>query len=427
MNIRKLLRTVPMIVAVLATTWSTTQAEFKDLSEASKQKLLTALRAENITVVLPDQKDSDEELYPELESQISIIDNSPSPTGIELVNGEFCASSNNGACTGDPMTCTQTDCPSNCCTQNYGCQSNSCDSGFNFIGGVEAVFYWIDGNGNNGDIRTFDTGRNLIRRYTSSGLDDDGGYAAPRIWIGVQKGHWGIVGRWWDLNVGDTSFNPLNAFGDVDGYGASSEFRSYAGDLELIRTFCTNSVYGQFSFGARHGRLSTASMLQASGLIGNDFVTGSTYEESVFNGTGITFGMQLHKSIGCGVNLFASARGSVLWGDAEATAAATTSIVTPFGNSRGAQYANGGTDSGEMVIGEFQAGVEWIHELKCVPAVAFIRCAFEYQVWDQDSDIDARAINTSFAVPGAQITARSEAGSQEVNLFGLAFSTGITF
>jgi hypothetical protein len=426
MNTRKLLRTVPMIVAILATTWSTTHAEFKDLSEASKQKLLAALRAENITVVLPDQKESVEQLSPEYESQISIIDNSPAPTGIELINGEFCASSDNCGCTENPQTCCQTNC-SNCCTNN--CSTGCCEPDQGIIAGVEAIFYWVDGNVNgSGDIRTFDVGRNLIRKYNASGVDDDGGLVTPRLWLGYQRGNWGIVGRWWDLNLGDNSADPFDGFVNNNGSGTTSDFRSYAGDIEILRTFCTESCWGNVSFGYRHGRLSSSgSSVTASDTIGVDYVTGTSYGQSSFNGDGITFALEIHKCIGCGVNLFAKARGSVLWGDSKATAAATTTIERPIGGAFDGHFATASGDSGHVSIAEIQAGVEWTHELKCYPAVAFLRCAFEWQTWQGDNDVGAQAWSSSEAIPGAKITSRASAGDQDIDLFGIAISTGFTF
>ena len=46
--------------------------------------------------------------------------------------------------------------------------------------------------------------------------------------------------------------------------------------------------------------------------------------------------------------------------------------------------------SDDLFIGEVQAGIEWDFALRCLPAKAFFRTAFEYQYWDGSSGMRPR-------------------------------------
>lgn len=341
---------------------------------------------------------------------------------IDLVSGQCTTCDQPYASCCCPDVCT-TGCGDDC---SIGCCDNECDT-WKCILGVEATYFWVDSNSFNNRVRTFDTNDLPVGVHQATGTDDDGMYSAPRIWIGVEKDGWGIVGRWWDFEAGNVTYDYLFPFDDGTGFQTGSDFTTYYADLELTRAFCCNTCSGQISLGARHGQISSGSTYGFEGLIGDDIVRASTFEERDFEGTGMTFGFEGYKSIGCGVDLFLGARGSYLWGDAAATAAVFSYIDGPSGTSEGSQYATAGTTEGGMSVAELQAGVRWIHKLKCAPQTAFFRLAWEYQNWTGDNDVVAWATSTSFLDPGASINAYAEAGDQKVDLFGFSVSAGFTY
>ena len=81
-----------------------------------------------------------------------------------------------------------------------------------------------------------------------------------------------------------------------------------------------------------------------------------------------------------------------------------------------------------LFIGELQVGGQWNLALKCVPANAFVRVAFEYQYWCVSNGGYAAAL--SFAGPtGGPVgfAAGESSGDTHVNMVGFNIGTGLTW
>ena len=79
-----------------------------------------------------------------------------------------------------------------------------------------------------------------------------------------------------------------------------------------------------------------------------------------------------------------------------------------------------------MWIGEFQLGAQWEYELTCLPAVAFFRTAFEYQLWDIQGSGFANAFSVG-AANGTSVLAQAQSGASNVQLYGISVATGLTW
>ena len=148
-----------------------------------------------------------------------------------------------------------------------------------------------------------------------------------------------------------------------------------------------------------------------------------------FNGTGLTFGFLGRRPIGCsGANFFINARGFYALGQ-QCRQRGSRKLVSshPLERPSDFQFAAAGNDEGELFIGEIQAGVEWEYELQCAPATAFLRLAGEFQYWEGDHGLNASAVSTSFAVPGATVVSAATAGDQQLDLFGVSLAAGISY
>ena len=81
-----------------------------------------------------------------------------------------------------------------------------------------------------------------------------------------------------------------------------------------------------------------------------------------------------------------------------------------------------------LFIGELQVGGQWNLALKCVPANAFVRVAFEYQYWCTSNGGFAGAYSYAGPTGGPVGFAAGQAnGDTHVNLVGFNIGTGLTW
>lgn len=345
--------------------------------------------------------------------------------GICGLNG--CNRCNSGGCCESNCCPTESCCESGCNSCNDCCYQ-TCDPGHLFLAGVEATFLRARLDRASSSIQTFDAANNPLRNFSSDVVNDSNLNGAPRVWIGAERGCWGVVGRWFDYRAGDMDFgNPAEV---PDVVGISQRLHAYAADVELTRRFCCNDMSGRFSFGARRASIDTQTSATLTSVIGPDTVTGTAETHREFDGTGITFGFEGNKPIGdpcSGLSWFLRARGSVLWGDAYSAAGTRTTLANGLGATLDNQFAVAATDDAEMTIAEIQTGIQCTHKLECVPALAFLRLAVEWQHWAGDADLIANANSTSAAAPGALINANASASQQTLDLVGLVLAAGFTY
>ena len=179
----------------------------------------------------------------------------------------------------------------------------------------------------------------------------------------------------------------------------------------------------------RYASFENRSSASAAGFFegGFDLATAAAASGTSFHGTGLTFALAGRRQLGCSnLHLFASGRGSVLWGDAEVWANAESSAIS-FPSAAAVEaagaYASGST---EAWIGEFQVGVQWEYALECLPAVAFFRTAFEYQYWNIQGNGFAGAESLAIANLSGGF-AEATSGASNVHLYGLSVGTGLTW
>lgn len=312
------------------------------------------------------------------------------------------------------------------------CNLTSCDSccekGCSWVGGVEAVFLSAHQRGGPNDFRVLDfPSRAVVDRFSS---DSEGLTGSPRIWLGVQGPCWGLVGRYWRMNsTGDATGMPTLTDDPLS--VGESVFKAETADLEITRPFCVGATDLTFSMGFRYAELCQGNAFSAANVVGDAEYRGVGISRYKFAGPGMTMALTGTRPIGCrNFNLFFSGRASVVWDDDAVSAAeARASYITD------SYYADSihsaiGSAAGNMFIGEIQVGGQWNYALKCLPAEAFLRVAFEYQHWDANNTGDATAYSYAgagsgvFPTSGTFAVTRANSGPASVDLLGFNVGTG---
>ena len=315
--------------------------------------------------------------------------------------------------------------------------------------GVEATFLNPDLNtdGVSIDYEEFTPERHNICSTLSDDLDSV--YMSPRIWLGVQGCNWGTNLRYWHLQASEGSYDPsIGGLGDWDdfdcgvpdfGFNTCSRLEAYTIDLELTRRFCLNDCAMQAAMGIRHAEIDHNETLWAlanSDL--NGLFTGTARANRLSRGTGLMFGLYGRKPVfpcSC-VHWFYNARWSALWGPTQTSVETFASVqANPIpGVSGNAASVNGAYTNVDdtLFIGELQLGLEWLYSLQCVPANAFFRAALEYQRWDGGKGFSQSQSFAGTEVivtedPVSILTANAAASVPQMDLIGIALSTGLTW
>jgi hypothetical protein len=318
--------------------------------------------------------------------------------------------------------------PDNCCGPL--CDPCACSCGWMWVFGTETTMLFANRNGVDAAVELI-TPTDRIAAAAEDNLA-----FGPRIWIGARSCKWEVLGRFWIVGDVFDDTDPLR-FGTDDRTGVfqGSNLEAYTADAEIVRHFCCGPCWDIYcGVGFRYASLEQVA--RVTGTI-NDTqpVAGFGYADAIaynqIDGPGITavFGGSrlLHCYNHSSLNAFWNARGSMIWGDIDATAQTTVLALDTLGGAAAgrvdAAYAN--TD-GDMIIGEVQVGLRWCHPLRCMPAVASVHVAFETQWWDADGGF---AFAEGAAIAN-NIGAAAEAASgpnSEVSLIGLNIGCGLTF
>jgi hypothetical protein len=305
-------------------------------------------------------------------------------------------------------------------TSNTCCWDvNQCCNLHPFIG-VEATFL-------NPNIRGADASATVNGNQVGS-AHAEGFYGAPRIWAGTMIGDSPYFAQvqYWQL-AGNNSQNFTGpTYGTSNGSLYASTF-----DFELGRMFCLKRINtsGAFTFGGRYVDWSESNSILINQVTSSQqLLSSSAASASKFSGTGLTFGYQLLHPVGCcGWSLFAGNRYSWIWGpqQAEANTSASASQTNAAAGS-----ANGGVtgNNSTLFIVEAQLGTQWQRQLACMKADAFVRFAVEYQYWSTNSSGQATAASFAGVTPPPVLaTANANSGPLDMQLVGLAVSTGINW
>jgi hypothetical protein len=195
-----------------------------------------------------------------------------------------------------------------------------------------------------------------------------------------------LAGRFWQLRGSEAG----SEIGDWCNTSTYQHLNAFTTDLELTRRFCAGCWQGQLAFGVRHAEVDLDTCLRAEQYFeavdpdDDSAISGLANAISQFHGTGLTFGLWTKRPISSRVYLFGGLRGSVLWGEAANGGAATAAYANSDGFEHDA-YVDVCVRDETMFIGEVQVGLQYECPLRCLPANAFFRVAFEYQNWSVSS------------------------------------------
>jgi hypothetical protein len=315
-----------------------------------------------------------------------------------------------------------------CSIGDGGCDS-CCTPGFQWIGSVEATYFWPQFNRSFlRNTLTNDLGTQTIVSNSASGSTDGSFIAAPRVTAGLQGDRWGLVGRYWFASTWQSGFLPAIPGGASQGLIGFDGFRAYTVDLEVQRRFCCCNwdMYG--FMGARYAAVNNDRVLTSTNSFNGPDLSTTSYASQQFFGAGLTFGVYGMRPIWCDdspVKLFFANRYSVLWGNGGAAAQTSATSIDTL-NSLTSTNGAAAKGPGDLFIAELQLGLQWDACLRCLPGRVFVRSALEYQYWDTNRGGQASA--NSF-VQGGGIAATSEAsvGTMLFDLIGFNIGAGIMY
>jgi hypothetical protein len=342
-------------------------------------------------------------------------------------------------------------------------------------------------NVDDGEFEFIDWGIQGDSFGSSTFLDGNFGQAdqltgIPRLTFGIiSENGVGIQGRYWRMENSIGSFGLPVDFSNVPPYpnftaddewedGALNRvagFEHFAAetiDMELSKDFCTFGWHGLATFGVRHGsydnyRINAVDGGIQTGVSGvtaplgtndnllNTFHTADydlgSRQAASFRGTGLTTSLTGMRPFAFNPQfaLFASMRGSVLYGDS-VNVAQTYAAMDSFYNSDFASDSQTLRDSNEMYIAELQLGSQWSRNVNFLNGRVFARAAVEYQFWRNNAaqanaesvagDLGITRPITSFSgdaggIGRTQGTSVARGLEQEFDMIGASFSAGFAF
>jgi len=326
--------------------------------------------------------------------------------------------------------------PPNCC-DTFG--EPFCNPQYVFNAGVEATIFHVQTRGTLVDSSvtrtaepTFDdpsarTDPSTFEQGNSQVFDQF--TFSPRIWAGVQQDCWGIEGRFWYMSDSTNRLDPWESLPvGATGQYTMDRIKAYTVDLEGTYSwcYCGNKLSG--FLGARYASYEAGQAVDLTRDTAPDAVFNtSAFSKFTFNGAGITVGFLGRTPLTCDgcLNAVYGVRGSVLWGDAERTVQTQATVVEGAGAATSTNSAF--SDEWETAfIVEALAGLEWDHELKCLPMCAFLRVAVEYQYWNLGDKGSASSDSFAFAGSGSAHS-NASIGTVENELIGFTVATGFTW
>jgi len=246
---------------------------------------------------------------------------------------------------------------------------------------------------------------------------------SPRIYVGVQDDCWAVLSRFWYLSDSSEELLPPES---AAGSYTFDRLKAYTVDLEASRDFCLGRSKVSFFGGARYASFEAGEDQFALRLTSPiEIVSTSAVTNFSFNGLGVSTGFlgitPISTNSDSRINLVWSVRGSVMWGDCERGA----QTMTSFSDVIGSTSLNSADDTNHDVafILEARLGVQWEHELQCLPMSAFLRVAAEYQYWDLGDN--GQAESASFAVsPTRSAVSAGFVGDVNAQFVGFSLATG---
>jgi hypothetical protein len=352
---------------------------------------------------------------------------SPPPPAHQMALTPVPSVASPGAAAGTPCTSPVCTAPPNCCNSlgepfaNPACVFNA---------GVEATIFHVQTKGMSADsaVTSFFGERDTTFEQGNSQVYDQVTFS-PRIWAGVQQDCYGIEGRFWYLSDSTNRLQPFETAPPFTGQYTMDRIKAYTVDLEGTYSlcYCGNKIVG-FA-GARY-----ASFEAGQGIdITRDTIplteqfTTSAFSKFTFNGTGITAGFLGRTPLGCDgcLNAVYGVRGSFLWGDAGRDVQTQAGVINNNGAATSVNSATADSADTAFIV-EALIGIEWDHQLTCMPMCAFLRLGAEFQYWDMGDN--GQVSSTSFAISNTgSAVSRASIGDVDTYMYGLTVATGFTW
>jgi hypothetical protein len=329
-------------------------------------------------------------------------------------------------------------CVNSCCNCMGDCR-NRCWQGF--IGVEAALLAPVVNHGGGNTSYNFTTtvggAPTANNTYTTSSVN--GMIVTPRIWAGLMGECWGVGVRYWRFanGIGGGALAGANGnfpLGANAGLYNQSYLQLQTFDLEAIRRIqhCDGQIW--LSAGARYGQLNRTGAVSGIESIGGGSVfSASSFTNTGFNGVGPTVALYGWRPLGCDGcwNLFYGGRASYLW-DGSVSGVAASSATFTSGGAGATSFNNASVSGGtaNAFVGEVNLGLQYNHYLKCVPAIAFLRVAGEYQYWHINNNFSGGASSFANATAGpisSTVTASSAFGNSTLGLLGFGISTGFMY
>ena len=309
-----------------------------------------------------------------------------------------------------------------CCAQQP-CAGEMCLDRF-WIVDVDAVWLAPIQHQSFGTIGVATTDTTVVAGQT---MNDSDFTLSPRITLGVQGECWGVLIRYWRLQTGTVDPELGHT---ADGLACDSLFRAETLDLELTRLLdgdCKENMF-RLSFGFRYAQLKEAASLSYSELLDDTiWYHSSVFTQHEFSGPGLTVGLQGFHQVNCSnFYLFFDARASLIIDNTASNYVATRAYV---GSDEGSPHGDENVSSGSanLFIGELQLGGQWNLPLKCLPANAFVRFAFEYQYWGFSNAGGAEQRSEAPIEASTLFAAGQSDGNTHIDLVGFNIGTGLTW
>ena len=301
--------------------------------------------------------------------------------------------------------------------------TNGCDGCGHFYANAEAVFLACIGTQRFLTVATGEPAANFLGAGFDTGQGaNEGLVATPRITLGYQGPCWGLEVRYWRMQNGKEVNDWLDD--NLIGLEQVSGFRAETVDLEATRLFCWGKSQMQWAFGVRYGQFDETAALALYEDIEDPYFE-YINARNTFGGVGLTTALTGVRPIGCGnFSLFYAVRASLLW---DPKASNSISGLSTFGAEANTPIVSD-EGPGTLFIGEVQGGGQWSYQLKCRPACAFVRAAFEYQYWNVTSEASSDPIYSK-GIPAGPLQEQiiPTGGNAHTHLIGFNVGAGISY
>jgi hypothetical protein len=301
-----------------------------------------------------------------------------------------------------------------CTACEPGCCGCGCDR--HWVVDVEAL--WLAPIGNQ-SVAMFETNTSAVVADTT--IQEEMTFS-PRISFGWQGDCWGFQVQYFQLHQNDPAGlgnGNGNGAGDVEG----AAFRAEKLDLLATRLFCYRQTQLQWNGGVCYGQFDQTATLMGLAPGGSDYFTSWSRAKLEFHGVGLTSGLTALRPIGSkNLNFFCKVQTSLLWSNQDFD---DSEVRVTYGGTTAASDATAQANT-DLFIGEVEAGLQWMAPLKCVPADAFFRVAFDYQYWTTGG---IQPVDTFIGISSGGHTGIASAivRNGSTNLVGLGIAAGITW